>query len=82
MLGRMEKVTLEVRVRFSLARSIPIMRPAWYARHMNTTHTAATNAMIAPQIRYMDVLFSCEIMFVFPLVLSRNDYRTDTVSII
>jgi hypothetical protein len=42
------------------------MRTARYARTMNTTQMVATNAMIAPQIRYMDVLFSYEIMFFFP----------------
>ena len=57
--GRMEKVALEVTARRMRTGSMPRARPARHARTMKMTQTTAMTAIITPQIRNIEPLFSC-----------------------
>ena len=52
--------------------SMPMARPARYERTRNTTHTAATNAMMPPQIAYIGALLSWAKMLFINVLLSGN----------
>lgn len=57
-LGSAENVALETITRFIRVVSMPIAFPARYARSMKTTQISATKAIIPPQTRYKNGLFS------------------------